>query len=184
MSNDSEALIANSKIKPVGYVQKQAILTYEPMVPMYATKGEAENGYEMVSLYSADQVGWIIEESLRQQQGEPVAWISHNNLTGRDTYGKLPVQSLQAGVYSHTPLFTHPPAGRELSDEEIKYMVNRFLGWRLPEHFNPDCGISFKPDPRWTVPMQPIGTNLFSAEQAEQMVRYMLDGIAAAKEPK
>ena len=122
--------------------------------------------------------------ALRQQQGEPVAWISHNNLTGRDTYGKLPVQSLQAGVYSHTPLFTHPPAGRELSDEEIKYMVNRFLGWRLPEHFNPDCGISFKPDPRWTVPMQPIGTNLFSAEQAEQMVRYMLDGIAAAKEPK
>ena len=28
----------------------------------------------------------------------------------------------------------------------IKLMVDKFLGWRLPEHFHPDGGISFKPE--------------------------------------
>ena len=28
---------------------------------------------------------------------------------------------------------------------QIKHLVDRFLGWRLPENFQPDCGISFKP---------------------------------------
>lgn len=31
-----------------------------------------------------------------------------------------------------------------MTKEQIKHMVNRFLGWRLPESFNPDGGISFK----------------------------------------
>ena len=28
-----------------------------------------------------------------------------------------------------------------LTDEQIKYMRDRFLGWKLPENFNPDNGI-------------------------------------------
>ena len=32
-----------------------------------------------------------------------------------------------------------------MNDEQIKHMVDRFLGWRLPEHFRPDAGISFDP---------------------------------------
>jgi len=76
MNTKLETLIADSKIKPIGYAQMQPLLTYEPMVPMYSTKGEAQNGYEMVSLYSADQVAWILEEAiaaLRQadQQAQP-----------------------------------------------------------------------------------------------------------------
>lgn len=68
-----------------------------------------------------------------------------------------------------------------MNDKQIKYMVDRFLGWRLPEHFNPDAGISFKPDYNVGTPYprkhEPVGTNLFCADQAEEMVRYLVDGM-------
>lgn len=72
----------------------------------------------------------------------------------------------------------------KMTDDQIKQMVDRFLSWKLPEHFSPDAGILFKP----TKPYEgdeygnswwPIGTNLFSAEQAEAMVRHMLDGVGS-----
>lgn len=63
-------------------------------------------------------------------------------------------------------------------EDLVKQMVDRFLGWRLPEEFSPDAGISFKAEynENTECPMkhEPVGTNLFNAEQAEQMVRYML----------
>lgn len=31
-----------------------------------------------------------------------------------------------------------------MTEEQIKHMVSRFLGWKLPKNFNPDAGISFK----------------------------------------
>jgi hypothetical protein len=73
-----------------------------------------------------------------------------------------------------------------MTDEQIKYMVYRFLGWRLPEHFRPDAGISFNPEfnveynaahGRAPDRHQPTGTNLFDREQAEAMVRYMIEGM-------
>ena len=60
----------------------------------------------------------------------------------------------------------------------IKIMVDKFLGWKLPEHFRPDAGISFTPEynveymaAQGKPPCrhEPVGTNLFSADQAEQM---------------
>jgi hypothetical protein len=72
-----------------------------------------------------------------------------------------------------------------LTDEQIKHMVNRFLTWRLPENFNPDGGINFKPtfNEHTDHPMrhEPVGTNLFDATQAEEMVRYMVDGLSSVK---
>lgn len=69
----------------------------------------------------------------------------------------------------------------KITDEQIKHMVDRFLNWRLPEHFNPDCGISFKAEYNQNTPYpakhEPVGTNLFTAEQAEQMIRHMIDGM-------
>ena len=57
----------------------------------------------------------------------------------------------------------------------VEEMVNRFLGWSLPEDFNPDCGIRFEPvNPFDGHRFKPIGTNLFSATQAKAMVEYML----------
>jgi hypothetical protein len=55
-------------------------------------------------------------------------------------------------------------------------MVNRFLCWKLPQDFAPDCHISFKlPDPILNPnPSWPVGTNLFSAEQARAMLEHVL----------
>lgn len=57
------------------------------------------------------------------------------------------------------------------SGPSIEEMVNRFLGWRLPEDFYPDCGISYK---KLSPTSHPIGTNLFSATQAKAMIEYIM----------
>lgn len=70
-----------------------------------------------------------------------------------------------------------------MTEDQIKHMVDRFLQWRLPDDFNPDCGISFKKTyneglgPEYEGKYEPVGTNLFSAEQAKEMVKYMLEGL-------
>ena len=65
-----------------------------------------------------------------------------------------------------------------LTEEQIKHMVDRFLNWQLPENFNPDAGISYM-RPKWLSPQHPgpSGTNLLSADQAEVMVRHMIEGL-------
>jgi hypothetical protein len=61
---------------------------------------------------------------------------------------------------------------------DIKKAVDRFLCWKLPEHFNPDCGISFTRDYNQNTPYpakhEPVGTNLFTAEQAREMFEHCL----------
>lgn len=68
--------------------------------------------------------------------------------------------------------------GVATTDDLVKEMVNRFLSWKLPAHFAPDAGISFKADYNegapWPRKHEPLGTNLFHAGQAEEMVRHML----------
>lgn len=70
-----------------------------------------------------------------------------------------------------------------MTDDQIKHMVNRFLGWRLPENFRPDAGISFKAEfnehTKHPMKHEPIGTNLLDWNQAEVMVRYLVDGLPA-----
>lgn len=70
-------------------------------------------------------------------------------------------------------------------------MVDRFLAWRLPEDFHPDAGISFSPyfnveyNAKHGKPPQrhqPIGTNLFTADQARRMLEHVLQGAAASSE--
>lgn len=62
----------------------------------------------------------------------------------------------------------------------IRAMVDRFLGWRLPKDFAPDCHISFKlPDPTLNPnPSWPTGTNLLTADQAERMFESILTSVA------
>jgi hypothetical protein len=61
-----------------------------------------------------------------------------------------------------------------MKELDINKMVNRFLSWKLPSDFYPDGGISltrtFSPDD----PFRPLGTNLFNAGQAKEMIEYML----------
>lgn len=71
-----------------------------------------------------------------------------------------------------------------MTEDQIKHMVDRFLSWRLPEDFHPDCGIHFDADAAKKMnPInsrcEPVGTNLFSAVQATEMVRYMIEGAPA-----
>lgn len=80
------------------------------------------------------------------------------------------------------------PAPRPAVDEGQKtperavvtdQMVSRFLGWKLPKNFSPDCGISFKRTYNENSPFgpqnhEPIGTNLLDATQARQMLEYVL----------
>lgn len=64
-----------------------------------------------------------------------------------------------------------------MSDSMIDQMVGRFLSWPLPKGFSPDCYITFYPELADKSNGWPIGTNLFTAEQAREMVKHMLDGV-------
>lgn len=68
------------------------------------------------------------------------------------------------------------PAPDARPDDVVEQAVNRFLSWKLPKDFHPDGGMVFIPtkgrghdSPHW-----PIGTNLLNAQQAREMLRYVL----------
>jgi hypothetical protein len=59
----------------------------------------------------------------------------------------------------------------------VKMAVDRFLGWELPKTFSPDCHIEFTgrtPDGAGNPKTWPVGTNLFTAEEARQMFEHCL----------
>lgn len=61
----------------------------------------------------------------------------------------------------------------------IGKMVDRFLNWPLPKDFGPDCGISFdgRKDDEWNKNKTwPVGTNLFTADQAKAMFKHAMAG--------
>jgi hypothetical protein len=75
-----------------------------------------------------------------------------------------------------------------MNRELIDKLVDRFLSWPLPKTFAPDCGISFdgrKPD-QWNPNKGwPIGTNLFTADEARAMFEHVLadtDPVAAQQQ--
>lgn len=64
-----------------------------------------------------------------------------------------------------------------MEKELIDAMVSRFLGWRLPKDFAPDCGISFdgRKDDEWNKNKTwPIGTNVLNADQARDLFVHLL----------
>ena len=72
-----------------------------------------------------------------------------------------------------------------LTDEQISYMADRFCGWPIPENWQPDGGVGYERFGNKGTPREfkrdTSGTNLFSKQQAEEMIRYMLDGLPKAK---
>lgn len=88
---------------------------------------------------------------------------------------------LEAALLS-TPARTHEAGGEGV---DIAVMVNRFLGWRVPDDFTPDGGVIFKPiehpdDATVRENCWPTGTNLLSATQAKAMFEYVLAGSMAS----
>ena len=62
--------------------------------------------------------------------------------------------------------------------------VTRFLAWKLPSTFSPDCGISFDgrgKDARGGDKGWPVGTNLLTAEEARAMFEYCLAAPQSAR---
>ena len=55
---------------------------------------------------------------------------------------------------------------------DINSMTARFLGWKLPEDFCPDCYIAFNREEASGQHQWPTGTNLFTATEAKSMFEY------------
>jgi hypothetical protein len=91
---------------------------------------------------------------------------------------------LEAAIESARAILATPEQSppREPTREALDAMVDRFLAWPLPKDFAPDCGINFDgrgPDARGYDRGWPIGTNLFTAEQARAMFLHALAAPAA-----
>jgi hypothetical protein len=54
--------------------------------------------------------GWKAGRASLSSPQEPYAWVSFNVLTGKEYLGRLPLTSMQKGVYKHTPLYAAPQA--------------------------------------------------------------------------
>lgn len=71
------------------------------------------------------------------------------------------------------------------TEEQIEYMVQRFLNWPLPADFHPDGGISFEPVGNAGTPHEyrrnPFGTNVLNYSQAREMVRYIVHEMPEGK---
>lgn len=71
------------------------------------------------------------------------------------------------------------------SKTQVDQMVDRFLGWKLPADFAPDAGITFKPQANPGSPIEfqythkPVGTNLFTADQARGMFEHCIGDLDA-----
>lgn len=95
------------------------------------------------------------------------------------------IMELEARL-SAAPLEGQGDQGSSLRDTQpgaegavlVKHMTERFLCWRLPETFNPDNGVSFRPpeDGPNRLAHWPMGTNVFDYDQAKAMVLHMLEG--------
>lgn len=69
--------------------------------------------------------------------------------------------------HDHNEILFHTLPTPQVTDE----MVTRFLSWELPKDFYPDGGIAFDRNEPW-----PTGTNLFTAQQARQMLEFVFTG--------
>jgi hypothetical protein len=76
------------------------------------------------------------------------------------------------GVLAAATAYQAHITGQPAAGPDVGLMVNRFLGWKLPQDFAPDAGISFTPV-SWPLGW-PVGTNLLSANQARAMFEHVL----------
>ncbi len=136
-------------------------------------------------------------DKIREKQNEKPDSIKGGpgETSGSYVYGQKEKVSIPALSWKDCDLVTINPLSNavisspeqikgtlHLSSNQIKHMVERFLQWRLPENFNPDAGISFKPLYNEQAPWgpskhEPVGTNLFDYAQTEEMVKFILKDL-------
>ena len=63
--------------------------------------------------------------------------------------------------------------------DELQELVNRFLAWKLPTDFYPDCHIHFDREKaeKWGPQLWPSGTNLLNADQARAMLEHVTEPL-------
>jgi hypothetical protein len=113
----------------------------------------------------------IIIEALEDARGAYEAWGVGTTKLDR---ALTAARSLQAQPQEALTV----PAGHKvvpLDKKLLDAMVNRFLGWRLPDTFGPDCFVSFDRERAKANGSWPIGTNLLTADEARAMLEYVLD---------
>ena len=69
-------------------------------------------------------------------------------------------------------------AAQAVPREPTRAMVDRFLSWRLPKYFSPDCYITFDAQRADMNNSWPVGTNLLSSDQAREMLAHVLSDAA------
>ncbi len=68
----------------------------------------------------------------------------------------------------------NPSEAREIASIVTDEMVTRFLSWKLPEIFRPDCYVTFDHERAKKNNLWPVGTNLLTADQARAMLEHVL----------
>lgn len=157
-SVECRAMLNNACARPAGHQPYRAPAT-EP-----AAQGEA------VSINITDIQVFELAQALHSNRSENTAL---NYLADKAHAYLLQLLATRQSLTAKT-----------LSVPDAKAMACRFMGWRLPDDFAPDCGISFdgRKDDEWNKNKTwPVGTNLLTVDQAEQMFRYVLDALADDK---
>lgn len=135
---------------------------------------------------NTSDINWPRLPLLKAEQ-DLLTWVeSKHRPPKHDMCGTMVLVRLDAlatladSIADAIPAQPSPAQGDAMSQQAIiKDMVNRFLGWKLPKTFNPDCGISFKsndaPGGSW-----PIGTNMLTADEATAMFEHCLPAAIRA----
>jgi hypothetical protein len=117
----------------------------------------------------ADQAGLLEAQQRYMQQYSRVLWK------------RIQLWDLPPGEVVDTALNSQIAAPVAAQPAVTDEMVSRFLGWRLPDDFAPDGGVTF------TRPLHPnnypTGTNLFTATQAQKMLEHVIGATVASAEP-
>lgn len=130
----------------------------------------------------------LIQET-REAMEKMLAFIHRQVLPHDGSLAAADVEALCIALVRESSLLLAetPAPSPDWSDAVVKRMVDRFLSWRLPEDFSPDGGISFKAEfnegTAYPMRHEPIGTNLFTATQAEAMVRHIIGAPASVSAP-
>lgn len=150
-------------------------------------------GYSELRKEAAATITRLRAKIKQMEQQEPVAKVRIHQTGGNAgiAWSAQPLNDFDSlpPLRDGDKLYTLPGAqaqpAPDAPDDVIEQAVNRFLSWKLPKDFHPDGGVAFIPtkgrgydSPHW-----PIGTNLFNAEQAREMLRYVLAAAPEAKCP-
>jgi len=138
---------------------------------------DVKNYDDMRMLQINEHLAWKAWQAATQQSEREISELKEalheiNTLRGTTlNFGVARAIACRALGIKHTDS-SEPPSTESLKTP-IDEMVNKFLGWKLPSDFSPDCGIIFDGNNSDKQGFNPTGTNLFTATQAKAMFEYV-----------